>query len=483
MALYLGVDIGTSAIKATVVDESGKAVKHARIPCKTTNPGPGFYEVEPLEVWWNGFLKICELMRRKIDVSQIRSLCVSSVCGSFVPVNDRLDPVHNAILYGIDTRSTAQIERLNRRYGKERLDTVLGGVFTTHSVIPKILWLREEKPDVYEEARFFLESCNFVTARLTGETAWDFPTASGSLLVDLTTLSQPASILADLAIEGSKIPAFKWPLEVLGEISEGAAELTGLNVGTAVMTGACDVNAEALACGAVSAGDMVVVYGSTVSTLLILDRLSRLDGFVTGVSFLEGSYRFGGATSSGGRLLAWVDGLFSSREQAIPVPVKPTGILMLPYPDGARTPFHDPNAKIVWFGMTGRTTNEEIRISAREALGFELALVLRKLGTVASIPECLHAMGGLSNDVGLVQIVSNVTGRAQKTFPAVDASYGDALAAMTIDVGLPAIARLEGVTNARGKGQEVYPTVDLHDEYIPLVGKFEALYRSVRELF
>lgn len=484
MGLYLGVDIGSSAIKATAIDESGKIIKQAKRPCHITHPQPGFYEVEPVEVWWKGFLSICDTLRQEVDFSQVRSLCISSVCGSFVPVNNRLDPLHNGILYGIDTRSSRQVDRLNREYSKEMLDEVLGGVFTSHSIIPKILWLKEEMPDIYDNTQFFLESGNFVTARLTGETAWDYPTASGGLLLDITTLAQPISILGDLAIDCNKIPPFKWPLEVLGQVSERAASLTGLNVGTPVVTGACDINAEALACGAVSPGDMVVVYGSTVSVLLIVDRLIKVGGFATGTSFVEGSYRLGGATSSGGRLMEWVDRLFLVKERMVtPVPANPTRILMLPYLDGARLPFHNPNAKAVWFGMTGSTTKEEIRISAREALGFELSIIMRRLDEVFPVPDCLHVMGGLTKDSGLMQIVSNVTGKYQRTFSTLDASYGDALAAMTVDLGLENIGCLENVINSRERGRIISPDYALYGRYSPLVDKFEALYGSIRGLY
>lgn len=484
MALYLGVDIGSSTIKGTVIDENGEIVKQARVSSRITNPRPGFYEVEPVEVWWKGFLGICDILRQEVDFSQVRSICVSSVCGSFVPVDERLDPVHNAILYGIDTRSSKQVDTLNRRYPKEKLNEVLGGTFTSHSIIPKLLWLKEEKPDVYGNAWAFLESCNFVTARLTGETAWDYPTASGALLVDLTTLSQPAFLLEDLAIDPKKIPPFKWPLQVLGRVSEDAASLTGLNIGMPVVTGACDINAEALACGAVSPGDMVVVYGSTISILLVVDRIIQLEGFVTGASFTEGSYRLGGATSSGGRLLEWVDRLLSARTRtATPVPETPTQILMLPYLDGARLPFHDPDAKAVWFGMTRSTTREEICISARESFGFELSIILKKLDEVFPVPDCLHVMGGLSNDIGLMQIVSNITGKSQRTFPALDASYGDALAAMTVDLDLEDITCLESVIHSRERGSIIEPDRILYEQYASLVEKFEALYKSTHGLY
>lgn len=487
MGLYLGVDIGTSAIKATVIDEDGFIRKHLRVPSRVISPLPGFFEVEPDSIWWEGFLRVCGLIKESLNPADIRSVCISSVCGSFVPVDREFNPVYNAVLYGIDTRAADQVERLNRRYGKKDLTSLLGGVFTTHSAIPKFLWLREHRPDIYGKTRYFLESGNFITARLTGRTAWDYPTASGTFLLDLNILELPRRIFQDLRLDEDKIPECKWPLEVLGEVTGKASSLTGLRKGTPVLTGACDINAEAVACGAVFPGDMVVVYGSTVSVLLTVDVLTRLDGFVSGVSLMQDSYRLGGATSSGGRLLNWVDSLFageagSVEEEEIRSGL-PTGLLMLPYLDGARLPFHNPEARAVWFGISSRTTARELRKSAREALGFELAVIIERLGTAAAVPESFHAMGGLANDYELMRIISDITGKTQKTFTAADASYGDALMAMTVDRDLAEIAGLDGVRRMRGEGRVIAPDRTKHREYLPLVTKFSLLYESVEGLF
>src|SRR5690606_9376500 len=108
----------------------------------------------------------------------------------------------------------------------------------------------------------------FVTARLTGEARWDYPTAAGARLVDFPTMGTLEEVLAGNGLHPEKIPSFDWPLATLGEVTRAAAEETGLSVGTAVVVGACDINSEAMAIGAINPGDLVVVYGSTISTLL-----------------------------------------------------------------------------------------------------------------------------------------------------------------------------------------------------------------------
>ncbi|MBN2220433.1 MAG: hypothetical protein JW697_09175, partial [Kosmotogaceae bacterium] len=129
--MYLGVDMGTSSIKATLLDEKGNIIRKSRVESVVVSPEEGFFEVEAEKNWWLGFRKALGSICLDTDVKKIEALCISSVCGTFVPVDNELRPLYNAILYGIDTRATDQIERLNSSFGKEYLKNHLGGEFTT----------------------------------------------------------------------------------------------------------------------------------------------------------------------------------------------------------------------------------------------------------------------------------------------------------------------------------------------------------------
>ena len=198
------------------------------VPCELLNPKPGFFEVNANKSWKEGFIKICEYIGKEISLQDIHSICISSVCGSFIPVDEQLNPLYNAILYGIDSRAIKQIDRLNKMYDKKYLIDLLGGVFTTHSLLPKFLWLKENKPEVWERTSLFLESSNFITSWLTKNTAWDFPTASGAGLINLQEINYASEIFKSCGFDESKLPALKWPLEILGEVSYEASKQTGL---------------------------------------------------------------------------------------------------------------------------------------------------------------------------------------------------------------------------------------------------------------
>ncbi len=465
MPLFLGVDLGTSSLKAAVIDERGRVVARARIPSTMESPRKDFYEVNAETSWWDGFLTLCEEVGKAVSLKSVAALCVSSVCASFVPVDEGGTPTHNAILYGIDRRAMEQIGRLNRRYG-EKLDDLLGGPFTTHSVLPKVLWLKENRPEVFGKTALFVEPNNFVTSRLTGKQAWDFPSAAAAGLVDRSRMSLPAEFFADQGIRPSCFPDLRWPLSVLGAVTKAASRSTGLPDEIPVITGACDINAEAAAARAMKPGDCVVVFGSTVSVLLTTRYPARLNGFVTGISLLEGTYRLGAATSSGARFLQWLRSIVQSGGPG--ESTSPTGILMLPWLDGVRTPFHNPEAKMLFSGMSGNTSPSDLLLAGREALGYELDGILSLMESVAPMPETINVSGGLCNDMELMRLVCSITGRTLRLHPSVDAACGDALLAA---IGSGAVT-LENVERIEHEGPVLFPDPALHARFAPLKKMF-----------
>lgn len=482
--LYLGVDIGTSRMKATVLSEEGKVVAKKEVQTELLNPNPGFFEIDPINSWKKGFIKICQNIGEEISLQDIQSLCVSSVCGTFVPVDKQFNPLYNAILYGIDSRAIDQINRLNKKFEKSYLLEILGGEFTTHSLIPKFLWIKENKPEIYEKALFFLESTNFITSWLTGETAWDYPTASGAGLINLPEIRYASEIFIECALDERKFPSLKWPLEVLGEVSSEVSKQTGLKKGTTVLVGACDINAELIGCEVVQPGEIVISYGSTISFILLTDHLLKIKGFRNSLSSFKGLNVLGGATSSGARFLKWVSELLSINysDYNLHNLSRPTRLLILPYLDGARSPHDNPLARVTFHGMTSNTTKEELLLAALESLGFELAGIIEKIKGKYSFSNELHSVGGLSNDNLLMQVIADVTGIPNRIHLDIDASFGDALIAMTEKVPLQKILEFDHITALNKKKKLFIPSKSLHNQYISLLQKFESLYLCTEKL-
>jgi xylulokinase len=327
----------------------------------------------------------------------------------------------------MDRRSAEIAEELNSLWGEEFLCQKLGGAFTTHSIFPKVLWLKRNKPEVYRETAHFVSSFNFVSARLTGVPSWDYPTAFGALMLDAVSLNYPRWFLDSQGLEETKFPPLGFGLGFLGTLTSEAARETGLDPSTRVMRGACDINAEAMAVDAVRPGAAVAVFGSTLSLLLNTDHPVQLKGFVPGMSLLPSVWRIGAATSSGARTLNW-----GKRFADVTPPTSPTGIFFLPYLDGARTPFNAPQATGTILGLKSTHSPESVAQAVQEALGYELALLIETMEEAYPFPEILEISGGLSHFTPLMQTVADIIGRILRIH-AEDASYGSARIAMTAD--------------------------------------------------
>lgn len=471
MKFYLGVDMGTSSTKGTLVDEEGRAALRVQRESSVSNPREGFFEVDAEKVWWENFLYVCQRVLSEFPASSVRALCVSSVCGSFVPVDKAFRPVHNAILYGIDRRSESLVAALNARYGEEYLQKRLGNVFSTHSVLPKILWLKMNRPEIYARAAHFVSSFNFISARLTGVPAWDVPTAYGALMLDEETEAVPQWFLEAHQLDAEKIPPVVPALHPLGTVTGEAAKETGLSPETVVVLGACDINAEAMAVNAVQPGSAVSVFGSTVSLLLNTETPHSLEGFMTGRSLLPGVWRIGAATASGGRAIDWGRRLAPCQN----VPHLPTGIFFVPYLDGARTPFNEPSAQGAFFGLTSAHSPAHMAAAVEESLGYELANIISIMEKAAPFPSQLAVSGGLSNVRSLMQRVADITGRSLRLHPDLDASFGDALIAMTADVPYKALPLFHRTLPV------LYPS-ELAVPYAELSHRFATLCKSVAQL-
>lgn len=466
MEYFIGIDVGTSSTKAVLLDGEGRIVSRHSVQNALLNPQPGFFEVDALGSWWNGLLEILSFFQPY--VSSVKALCISSICGSFVPVDENLEPTYHAIMYGIDTRSVDQIAKMNAELGEEYLQKHLAGPFTTQSVLPKFLWLKEKEPEVYARTAHFVESNNFLSSRLTGITRWDCSTAFAAKLADKETDDIPYEIVKRFGLDASKIPSLGWAVEELGTVTKEASLLTGLSEEAVVYTGACDVNAEAMSMLTVFPGDTMAVFGSTISMLHMMDHFIPLSGFVNGWSVLKGTYRFGVGASSGGLFLKEMDELLGFAARPEGAPKLPTGLLVSPYVHGARTPLNDPSRKATIHGINGETRRSDFYWALREAIGYEILLLVTRMESTGEVVSDIHASGGITNDPIVMQMSANITGKRILVHSGVDASYGDAIIALHGHLDWDDIRALPGFQEQNAKVVVYEPEEKVSALYRPL---------------
>jgi xylulokinase len=431
----LGIDVGTSATKAVLARPDGSVLAQTERPHTLSLPQPGWAEHDAEEVWWRDLRAVCaELVPLAGD--GLAGVCVSGIGPCLLPCDNQRRPLRPAILYGIDTRASAEVAELERRYGRERILARGGSALSSQALGPKLLWLRRHEPEVWRQTAGWYMASSYTVARLTGAYILDRHSASQcDPLYDLTTGGWADDWAEEIA-PGVPLPDLVWPGEPVGTVTAPAAAETSLPAGTPVMAGTIDAWAEAFSAGVRAPGDLMLMYGSTMFFVTVTERPApnELLWLTEGVEPQRRTLAAGMATS--GSLTEWLRSLFGTPPwddlvaEASAAPPGSRGLLLLPYFAGERTPVYDPHACGVIAGLTLSHGRGELLRAAYEGVAFGVRQVLDAFTRQDATPRRIVAVGGGTRATLWLQIVSDVVGVAQ-TLPeqTIGASYGDALLA------------------------------------------------------
>src|ERR671916_143583 len=355
--LLLGVDIGTSSSKGVLARPDGEVIATAQREHELSLPRPGWAEHDAERVWWEDFVSICrELLERADD--GIAAVCTSGIGACLLPADEAGDPLRPAILYGIDTRAEREIGELNERYGEETLLGRCGSVLTTPAVGPKLLWLRRNEPEVWERTRKFFMANSFIARRLTGEYVLDHHSASQcDPLYDVRTYRWIEDWAEEIA-PGLPLPRLLWPAEVVGEVTREASDATGIPAGTPVAAGTIDAWSEGASVGVQSPGDLMLMYGTTMFIIEVLEEALHHPGLWGTSGILPGTHNLAAGMATSGALTGWLQKISGGvpyetlTEEAAAVPPGSDALVVLPYFARGRTPLQDPRARGLISGLT-----------------------------------------------------------------------------------------------------------------------------------
>ena len=473
MKHYLGIDIGTFESKGVLVDQTGRIVASASRGHKMLVPQPGWAEHRPRQDWWDELVAITRqlLAESGVPPASIRAVGTSAIGPCMLPVDEAGEALCNAVLYGVDTRAAAEIEELTARLGEDRLLDVSGNALTSQSVVPKILWLKQNRPEIFAAASKIVSSTCYLVHKLTGSWVIDHYTAANfGPLYEVASHSWTTRHLDDL-IDPGRLPDLAWSNEVVGQVTATAAAETGLTQGTAVITGTIDAAAEALSVGVLAGGDMMMMYGSTIFIIGLTDERVRDPRLWYAPWLFEGQHASMAGLATSGTLTHWFrdqlardldrDTAFASlAAEAEKSPPGARGLVMLPYFSGERTPIHDPFAKGCLFGLDLTHERGDIYRALLEGIAFGTNHVIETYVELGQRPKRLLAVGGGTRNSVWCQATSDISGLPQiicdKT---VGASYGDAFLA-ALAVGDVTAADIEAwnpvATTIEPRSDEVY---------------------------
>lgn len=483
MDLLLGIDMGTGSTKGVLVDTAGVVVASASIAHAMSLPRPGWAEVDAEATWWREVCEIGHRLTREIPAgSSLAAMCVSGVGPCLVLCDDDLTPLRPAILYGVDTRASAEIRSLTDEFGADAILERAGTLLSSQAVGPKLEWVRRHEPEVFQRATGWYGSNSYIAAKLTGEYAIDHHTASQCDPLYATRAFGWNTEWATRICGHLPLPRLVWPQEVVGYVHGAAAAATGIPVGTPVVAGTVDAYAEAFSVGVRHPGDQMLMYGSTMFLVQIIDEYHSDPALWTTAGIERGSLALAAGTSTAGTMIGWlrtITGGASLEEltaEAAAVPAGCEGLIALPYLAGERTPVFDPDARGLFAGLTLRHGRGHLFRAAYEGIGFGVRQILEMFDDAHAGRRTVAVGGGLRSTVW-AQAVSDITGRPQLVAKqGIGASYGNALMAA---IGVELVARETDWTTI---DHEITPNPDNRALYDELYEVWRELYPATRSL-
>ena len=442
--LLLGIDVGTGGSRAVVINETGQIVASATVEHEPfASPQTGWAEQDPDDWCRASIAAIREVVSHdNVSPDEIAAVGLSGQMHGSVLLNERDEVVRPALIW-CDQRTDKQCEQLTQQIGAEQLIKLTCNPALTGFTLPKMLWVRDNEPEAWQQVRSVLLPKDYVRFRLTGDKATDVADASGTLLLNVAERKWSEEMLAATEIDVSLLPTVFESPEITGTISSSTAELTGLRAGTPVVGGAGDQAGGAVGIGivqpgAVSAtiGTSGVVFAATNSPAL--DPKGRVHTFCHAV---PGRWHVMGVTQGAGLSMRWFRDQFGAgmgegdpydrmTEEAAQVESGSNGLLWAPYLMGERTPHLDPHARAALVGLTASHTRAHVIRAIMEGVAFSLRDSFEIFNEMKVPVETIRLGGGGARSALWRQIQADIYGRAVATVEAEEgAAYGVAMLA------------------------------------------------------
>ncbi len=483
--LILGIDIGTTSVKTILISSAGKIVDETTQDHDLLSAHPGWAEEDAL-VWWQDAVATVKRMaeRHPEMMASVRGIGVSGMVPAIVMLDEKGEPVRNTIQQN-DARAVEQIRRVKERLDQAELFGRTGGYTNQQHVIPRLLWVKEQEPSVYERTRWVMGSYDYIVYQLTGKRSVEWNWAVESGMFDIRRKEWITEYMEPFGIRPSLFPEVHASDEIVGTVSEAAAALTGLPAGIPVIAGAADHVASTLAAGIIHTGDLLIKFGGAGDILYCVDEIRPCDRLFFDYHIVPGKYLLNGCMAASGSLVKWYlknilgeyDGDVLKRldQEAEKVPAASEGLIILPYFVGEKTPIFDPEARGVLFGLTLAHQRQHIFRAVLESViyGFRHHVdVLKESGYRAAH---IYATNGGAKSSFWCQIAADVLGRTVTSYPT---HPGSALGvAFLAGMKTGVFSQWEQIREFLGGGKVYHP----NPENVKIYDKSYEIYRGLYE--
>ncbi|MDP9365811.1 MAG: FGGY family carbohydrate kinase [Chloroflexota bacterium] len=420
--LLVGLDVGTTNVKALVYEPDGRAVARASVPTPTHHPRPGwaFYRAE--ELWEQSAAALRRALAQVDDPRRVAAVAVASMGEAGVTLDAAGLPTGDVIAW-FDTRSQPQADRLATLVGADELFARTGLSVQPIWSLCKMLWLREHEPDAWRRTVRWLNVADYVAHRLGGEPATGHSLASRTLALDVHGRRWDEELIRAAELDPALLPPLLPEGTAVGGVSPDVARLTGLPAGATIGVGGHDHLCGALAAGVTEPGAMLESLGTTDTMLLATDRpltdpLLGRQGYSQGAHVVPDRWYVYGGQYTFGASIEWFlatfggDGLDALIAEASSVPAGSHGVAFLPHLRLANPPHVDPASRGAFVGLSTFAGRPVLFRALLEGLGFEARNALDPLLALAGIeaPTDGRAIGGVTRNRLLMEIRASTRG-------------------------------------------------------------------------
>lgn len=501
MAYLLGVDIGTSGTKTVLFDELGNTVASDLQEYPLYQPKNGWAEQDP-EDWWRAtYVSIRNVIAKSgVSPDEVKGVGLSGQMHGAVLLDKDNQVLRKAIIW-CDQRSGAECEQITELIGAKRLIEITANPALTGFTASKVMWVKNNEPEIFDKVRKILLPKDYVRYRLTGEFATEVSDASGMQFLDVPHRCWSDEVISKLGLDKSMFGKVYESQEITGTIHSEAAELTGLKVGTPVVGGAGDQAAGAVGNGIVKKG----IISSTIGTSGVvfaysddvnIDPLGRVHTFCHAV---PNKWHIMGVTQGAGLSLQWfrnnfckeeiataqlmgVDPYYLMDQAAEKVEPGSNGIIYLPYLMGERTPHLDPDCRGVFFGLSAKHTKREMLRAIMEGVVFSLRDCLEIIEELGVEVSQVRASGGGGKSPLWRQMQADVFNHDICT---INASEGPAFGvALLAGVGAGVYKSVEEACESTIKIKSTQKAnKEAHEKYNGYYELYRKLYKSLKDDF
>ena len=494
MKYVIGIDLGTSATKTVLFDEVGNRISSSSCEYELIQPQNGWAEQNPAD-WFNAAMETISYVVSHSEVSKedIASIGISGQMHGLVMLDEDCRVLRPSILW-CDQRTGKECAELTEKLGNDTLIKITANPALTGFTASKILWVKNNEPEIFEKCRHILLPKDYLRFRLTGEFATEVSDASGMQLLDVPQRKWSQVMIDAVGIKSEYLPKVYESPEITGYITPQIAEKTGLSVKTAVVGGAGDNAAAAVGMGVVKEGKAFTTIGTSGVVFAhtdspVIDEKGRVHTFCCAV---PGAWHVMGVTQAAGLSLQWFKNQFCFKEarealesgkpvyqitdkMASEIPIGCEKLLYLPYLMGERTPHLNPDCRGVFFGISAIHKKAHFIRAVMEGVTYSLydcLLVLKKMGIS---PEAMLLCGGGSRSELWRGMICDTFGLNVETADSADAAALGVAILAAVGAGI-----YENVPEACAKMIPGLPTViypDNNNTY--LYRKYHKLFHSL----